>query len=98
MVDENTIIYAENVVIVQSQDSNSLKSPAISTRDFLQFTGDIFKTIQLEVFPSEAVKESPWLHIRSLFGAWIESGDEDKQLEELYRSRLIPSAMPDEDE
>ncbi|MDO9211497.1 MAG: hypothetical protein Q7V48_12245 [Deltaproteobacteria bacterium] len=47
---------------------------------------------------NEAVNEDPWIHIRNLFGVWIESGDEDKQLEELSRSRLIPSSMPDEDE
>lgn len=48
--------------------------------------------------PSEGVTESAWLHIKSLFGVWIESGDEDMQLEELCRSRLISSSMPDEDE
>jgi hypothetical protein len=51
----------------------------------------------LQSLPSEAVNESACLHIKRLFGVWIESGDEDKQLEELYRSRLVPSSMPDED-
>ena len=54
-------------------------------------------TVQLQSLPSEAVNESACLHIKRLFGVWIESGDEDKQLEELYRSRLVPSSMPDED-
>lgn len=98
MLDEKNVIYAENVAIVKSQDSNSLLPPTVAARDFFSFTGDINKTIQLMVFPSEAVKESPWLYIRNLFGAWVESGEEDRQLEELYRSRLIPSSMPIEDE
>jgi hypothetical protein len=54
-------------------------------------------TVQLQSLPSEAVNESACLHIKRLFGVWIESGDEDKQLEELYQSRLVPSSMLDED-
>jgi hypothetical protein len=98
MLDKNKDILIENVAIVQSQDSNSLLPPTVAAHDFFNFMGDINKTVQLNVSQSEAVGESPWLHIRSLFGAWIESGDEDKQLEALYQSRLIPSSMPDEDE
>ena len=98
MLDEKTVIYAENVAIVQSQDSNSLVPPTIAAHDFFSFTGDTSKTVQLKVFPSEAIEERPWLYVKSLFGAWVESGDEDKQLENLYQSRLVPSSMPDEDE
>jgi hypothetical protein len=98
MLDETPVIFAENVAIVQSQDSNSLVLPTITVKDFLNFTGDARKTVQLQGLPSEAVDESPWPHIRSLFGAWVETGDEDMQLEELYKSRLVPSSMPDEDE
>ena len=32
--------------------------------------------------------------MKALFGSWVENGDEDKQLEELYKSRLIPSSFP----
>ena len=98
MLDEKTVIFAENVAIVQSQDSNSMLPPTIAAHDFFSFTGDTSKTVQLKVFPSEAIEESPWLYVKSLFGAWVESGDEDKQLENLYQSRLVPSSMPDEDE
>jgi len=98
MLDEKTVIFAENVAIVQSQDSNSLVAPTVAARDFFSFTGDINKTVQLKIFPSEAVEEGPWLHIRSLFGAWVESGNEDMQLQDLYQSRLTLSSMPDEDE
>jgi hypothetical protein len=97
-LDENPVIFAENVAIVQSQDSTSLVPLTISITDFLNFAGDTRKTIQVHGLSSEAVNESLWLHIRNLYGAWIESGDEDKQIEELYQSRLIPSSMPDEDE
>jgi ADP-ribosylglycohydrolase len=36
--------------------------------------------------------------VTNLFGAWVESGEEDKQIDELYKSRLISSSMPDEEE
>ncbi len=98
MLDEQNGIFIENVAIVQSQDSNSLVSPTVAALDFFNFTGDINKTVQLNISQSEAVGESPWPYIRNLFGAWIESGDEDKQLEELYKARFTPSSMPNEDE
>ncbi len=98
MLDEKTAVIAYNVAIVQSQDSNSLIPPTITAQDFFSFTGDTSKTVQLEGFQSEAVEESSWLHIKSLFGCWVESGREDRQLEELYRARLIRSSIPDEDE
>jgi len=98
MLAELGVIFAENVAIVQSQDSSSLMPPTISAEDFFKFTGDTRYTIQIEGFPSEAVEEGPWLHIRSLFGAWVESGNEDKQLQDLYQSSLVPSSMPEEDE
>jgi len=98
MLDKKNIIFAGNVAIVESQDASSLVPFTITARDFFNFTGDTSKTVQLARFSSEAVEESPWIHIKSLFGAWVESGGEDKQLEELYQSRLIPSSMPDEDE
>ena len=98
MLDEQNVIIIENVAIVQSQDSNSLVPPTVAALDFFNFTGDINKTVQLNVSQSEAVGEGPWPYIRSLFGAWIESGNEDKQLEELYQARFTPSSMPNEDE
>jgi len=98
MLDENNVTFADNIAIVHSQDSNSLVPLTIVAQDFFRFTGDINKTVQIKGFSSEAVEESPWIHIKSLFGAWVETGDEDMQLEELYKSRLVPSSMPDEDE
>lgn len=96
MPDKETVIIANNIAIVQSQNSNSLAT--IPADVFFNFTGGIRETVQVEGFPSEAVGESPWPFIKSLFGAWAESGKEQEQLEELYRSRLIPSSMPDADE
>ncbi len=29
-------------------------------------------------------------NMKTLFGAWMENGDEDKQLDEIFRSRQIP--------
>lgn len=85
-------------MIVSSQDSYSAAACSILAQDYLQFTGDIKKTVQLRPFPSEAAANASWARIKKLFGAWIESGEEDRQLAGLYRSRLIPSSTPDEEE
>jgi len=91
-------ILAGNVMIVSSQDSYSAAACNILAQDYLRFTGDINKTVQLRPLSSQAVVDGSWARIKKLFGAWVESGEEDKQLEELYRSRLVPSSMPDEEE
>ena len=57
----------------------------IPAKQFFEFTGDVTKTVQLEISQLETV-QSPTTD--DLFGSWIESGDEDEQLEELYKSRL----------
>jgi hypothetical protein len=59
-------------------------------------TPELYETISLEVVHSEAVVEDQIASIKLFFGSWFESGDEDKQLEELYRSRLIPSTLLNE--
>ncbi|MBS3155490.1 hypothetical protein J4404_03255 [Candidatus Woesearchaeota archaeon] len=48
-------------------------------------TIDFFGTVYL--YPYEE-------NLKKLFGSWKESGDEDKDLENLYKSRLIPSTQP----
>jgi hypothetical protein len=97
MLNKKTDIFVENVAIVHSQDSNAF-APPITVQDFFNFTGDINATVQVIGLRSESVDESPWIYIKSLFGAWIENGEEDKHLENLYKSRLIPSSLPVEDE
>lgn len=86
---------AGNVAIVESQDSTSLIPIAINTQDFLYHVGDVNQTVQL--LPSEFYEELAWAQIKRLCGAWVESGDEDRQLEELYASRLLPSSLPDDE-
>jgi hypothetical protein len=85
-------IYAGSVVIVQSHDPNSLIHHAVLARIFFDPIGDTNQTVQIEGYSSDATQEISTLYLRTLFGAWIESGYEDKELDELYRSRLIPSS------
>ena len=85
-------IYAGSVVIVQSHDPNSLIHPAVLARFFFDSIGDTNQTVQIEGYSSDATQEISALYLRTLFGAWVESGFEDKQLDELYLSRLIPSS------
>jgi hypothetical protein len=91
-------IFAGNVAIVQSQDSNSAATSAIAAQAFFRFTGDIRETVQVRPLSTEPCSEEARLRMKKLFGAWVESGEEDQRLEELYRSRLIPSSIPDEEE
>jgi len=96
MLDDKTTIFADNVAIIQSQDSNSLAHFVITAQDFAAFTGDRTKTVIVD--PREAPESSRWASIRKLFGTWVEHGDEDKELEDLYLSRQIHSSQPDQDE
>ncbi len=89
MKNENTL-RAGNVVIILSSDANSARQPSIAPMTTCT------KTEALPVATSVSFEKTLSPDIKHLFGSWVESGDEDAQLEELYRSRLIPSSMPDE--
>lgn len=47
-------------------------------------------------FQSDAIADNKESRMKALFGSWIESGDEDMQVEELYKSRLTPSSLENE--
>jgi len=85
-------IINNNVAIVQSPEYSS-PSPAMLTVEDLK---DYFGTIYLKVAESMPIAGDEFTSIRSLFGAWVESGNEDQQLEELYKSRLNPSVSVSE--
>ena len=86
---DKPVLLAENVVMVPYHDTTALPAPGM-----ISAISDPTETVQVEGFSSEAMEETPWLHIKSLFGAWVENGDEAEDLDELYRSRLTPSSMP----
>jgi len=90
---QDDVIFVENVALVLSNDSNSLNFPIISTKEFLDFSGDVNETVELETAESKLLDEKT-RSIMELFGSWVESGDEDRQLNELYRSRLAVSTSP----
>jgi hypothetical protein len=52
--------------------------------------------IDTESFTEQVQVEDKASKLKSLFGSWIESGDEDKQLEEIYESRQITTGSLDE--
>lgn len=80
---EENVVYVDNVALVQSYDAldSHLLPPE---KDFYDFTGDVSQTVALKVVESRIVESG----IESLFGCWIEAGNEDELLEELYKSRL----------
>lgn len=80
MLDE-VVFVSDNIALVQYQDSISLEPPK-----------ELYETFELLVVQSKPIIDDQFTDIKLLFGSWVKSGDEDKQLEELYKSRLIPSA------
>lgn len=86
---DNIIFISNNIAIDQSQSLTSLIPPTINVKDLLEFYGTIF----LPTAQSKPVIENPSTNIKSLFGAWVESGDEDSRLEEIYESRQVPSGV-----
>jgi hypothetical protein len=84
----NIIIVSENVAIVESGDATSERVADIGVQDY--------ETVSLAIAQSKPIIEDQYVNIRLSFGAWVESGDEDLQLKELYESRLTPSCPIDE--
>ena len=90
---QDNVIIVENGALALYDESNSLVPSMIRIEDFFEFTGNVNETVEIEAVETLAFGEKPQL-IKELFGSWIESGDEDKQLDELYESRLAPSTSP----
>lgn len=79
MLDE-VVFVSDNIALVQYQDSISLEPPK-----------ELYETFELSVVQSRPVIDDKFTDIKLLFGSWVESGNEDKQLEEIYNTRLFPS-------
>lgn len=90
---QDNVIIVENGASVLSDASNFLISSMIRAEDFLEFTGNVNGTVELEAAEMPVPGEKAKL-LKELFGSWIENGDEDKQLDELYQSRLTLSSSP----
>lgn len=94
------VLIAGNAAIVQSLESSELDSTRMSLKVILQYFNDINETVSLAIAPSKSISEDQYedkyADIKILFGSWIECGEEDVQIEELYRSRLYPSHFPEE--
>jgi hypothetical protein len=86
MLNDNICIM-NNIAIVKSQGFYCELPSTITLNDLPQYYG----TVKLFVADSKPVVETESSGLELLFGSWFESGDEDAQLDELYRSRAIPS-------
>lgn len=87
-----------NVIIVPFEDTLAIQAATISMDDLLRFTGDMTETVQLPVAQTEADVDQLSAQMMRLFGAWSESGKEEKHVSDLYKSRLNPSSRPDDKE
>jgi hypothetical protein len=92
IMSDEVVLTVGNVTIVQSLGNVCLIPPAITLQDLPNYYG----TLSLPVSRIETVVKEKFADIKSLFGSWIECGDEDQMLADLYASRLIPSAQLDE--
>ncbi len=89
---DSIIFVSKNVAIDQSQGSSCVRPLSISVQDLPEF----YETVFLPVAQSRPIIEEQSINILSFFGSWVECGDEDKQLEEIYESRRIPSGLLNE--
>jgi len=89
MKQNEAVFVSGNIAIVQSQETKCLIHSSISTEEL----PESYKTVFLSVAKSEPVVADQFQDIKLLFGSWVESGEEDAQIEELYKSRLLPSAF-----
>ena len=65
--------------------------------DIIAELGDMTGTISLPIASTRPVSLSPEEILKGLFGVWPETGTEEEDLQEIYRSRLVPSVKPDEE-
>ena len=49
-----------------------------------------------ESFKERVIIENKANKLKALFGSWVESGNEDKQIDEIFKSRQIASGLLDE--
>ncbi|HDH53134.1 MAG TPA: hypothetical protein ENH24_01450 [Nitrospirae bacterium] len=89
---DSIVLISKNIAIDQSQGSSCVLLPAINAQDL----PECYDTVFLPIAQSTSIIEDQSVNIRELFGSWVESGDEDKQLKEIYESRQIPSGSLDE--
>jgi len=84
---QNIIRVDNNVSVVNYCDSTHPDTP--------EPEANTIKTFVLPVYENYPI----FIGRESLFGAWIESGNEDEHFEEIYRSRLNSStSIPIDDE
>ena len=96
MLDEKDPLKVNNTIVVPTTSRSSVISSTIDGSELFSFARDQTKTIKLGIAPSRSISTEQNFEAKMLYGSWVESGDEDKQIEELYKSRLIPSTSPEE--
>jgi hypothetical protein len=80
------------IAFTEYQDSSVIPEFYTITPQALR---ESYRTIQFPADKNDSVSaKDEFSDIRLLFGSWVEDGDEDKHLEELYKSRFIPSSVP----
>lgn len=84
---EDVIFVTDNIAIVQTQ-GNVCSLPSTMSADELSA---YYGTVSLPIAESKPIIEDNTTSIKLLFGSWVESGTEDELMDQLYRSRLIPS-------
>lgn len=87
MISDSILLVTKNIAVSQSQDSYCLM-PTVTFPE----TAELYGTFSLPVAKSRPLVEDQFTTIKLAFGSWLETGDEDAILEEIYKSRLTPSS------
>lgn len=91
---DGLVITADNITIVPYMET-TFPTPTDLLAKVRAFLGDVGETIRIDATIPEESRDDAFA---KLFGSWVETGDEDRDLEELYQARLIPSSMPLDEE
>ncbi|MEK6775565.1 MAG: hypothetical protein AABY87_01630 [bacterium] len=92
MFSNEIVIISGNVAIVQSGENKCNAPLTISVQELSEYYG----TVSLPVAQSISVVDDQLSNIKLVFGSWAVSGDEDEQLDALYKSRLTSSRSLDD--
>lgn len=87
MLNDDIVIVSENIAIVRTKDNFCVTPTPMNIKDLPALYG----TVSLPVAQSVSVVAADIVNLKNVFGSWAVCGNEDEQLDELYKSRLIPS-------
>lgn len=85
----------QNVILNRSETDFCQNRYPVTQEELIAFTGAPVDSVSLQLIYSRPLSFNESKGWRALFGSWPEDGDENDALEEIYRSRSVPSGFPE---